>query len=375
MIKYIDVKFLNINLCQLGPFIYYFNNKCNGLDIQIIEKIKIWSEKYQRLDILEINFCEDNTRILKKLDTYLKKIFLSYEGKIIIDIHDPNENDIKNIICECIAYYNKKLLKMASNVGNGRRKAHHEYKNLDILNEIIKKKPIPRFRYDIKRYLMRQIKIPDNEISRKYNDDCIMFEKALVSLKDEKSKIQKNTSYSIMKIDKNIEIKPKNIILAKNLIIPNFLLKPKTSLNYTIIDKNLLLTGKNAKPEIKYIKTPSILQDVKINSHSLINLETQGYSYFNNSLHINDFSKSGIKNYILPSNENTYILNNQKIYKNYELENRNLIPGFRTFHYTKEKYLLNNIQKTIKPSGISQNIKNWFENVKITDLPENILEN
>lgn len=368
MIKFIDIKMLYTNICQLGPYIYYFNHDCNGLDVGIIQLIKYWSLKYKDLNILQINNDPKNSQKIKGYEKDAKKIFLYYEGYQITYINEPNVNDIKNIIYECIAFYNRKLLKLAANVNIGNKKGNYKNNYQDLLSEIYKKRSIPNVRHDISRYLRKQIKIPDNQIAIKYFYDNLLFENGLALLEQYK---YKTTPSKINQTDliNNIDYRTNKIIDVNYHMIKNISLKLETDKNVTTNDKDSINQGKFLKRKIKY---KDINTKISLHQHKktpLTNIKPDTID---------------ICNSLVSSQNNYYYSKNvQKIpetnyTKNYDnitpFKCQTLIPSLEVSKNEKYNNDQHVTQVETNDNFLSQDDTQWLENYLFNDWPKNISE-
>lgn len=162
MVKYVHARRLNLYLKQWGPYIYYFNAKCEGINKYIVQQMNFWSRKYPLLDVLEISY--DNIAEIKleisKID--MNKVFLYHNHEKMIEYNEPNENDIKNIIYQCILLHNRKQERLIQNIGKG-KSSKHEKREFKSIAEILKDDYKTKYKYKIIKCIEKIIKLPSTE--------------------------------------------------------------------------------------------------------------------------------------------------------------------------------------------------------------------
>lgn len=219
MVKTIGYVKLNHYLYHKGPYIYYFNENCVGINQFIVEKMQSWSKTYPSLNILEIHLNDFEKKIMNEYN----KIYLYYDCQKVKELIEPKENDIKNIIYLCIDFHNKKIEALAENVGLGRNliKRNDEKKKRCVSDIIIEKRDSCQIA-KIKYILKQRIKI---------YDDCTNL------FSENKYQIRKNIMHSGINFNNNA----KKIVEPSKEKVNLIKIKMKNSKNYKFY------LGKNPK--------------------------------------------------------------------------------------------------------------------------------
>lgn len=127
MIKKIHPRDLGRYLWHIGPYIVYYKGKVSENNNLLCQNILKMSIKYDNLNLLEINWQDQNKYQPHTSDTKINSVYLYYKGMIKLFRHNPDENDIKDIFGDAIFYHNVEIDERAKNIG--------KYPRLKILNE------------------------------------------------------------------------------------------------------------------------------------------------------------------------------------------------------------------------------------------------
>lgn len=374
MIKNIDSRYLYNYLSRLGPHLYYFNEKCEGGNDEIVKKIESMAFKYPSLSILEIIFDENSIINLCLKSEDVNKVTLYYDRRHILTLDKPNENEIKDIFNKFIECYNDRCDRLAANVGS---KSHINPKNNNINNpkeKSISLKTLRQQRYDIKKYLNAKIKISDEKNSNKIDE-----------LNNLENFIKKMGYKKIAQKSKNVHSYEINI-------------DKKTLYNKEIKNSITKSISKSSKPRIitqkQNLNSPSIFQKsttTQIPHINKINNIVPNTSILNfasiapaNFIQKPKFSMSTMKSdkisekYINKKNNFPRKLITNKM--NCDTENKNLsltekISKFDLKKSHDNKYIFSLEEKPSKCTlKTPQKNASWYLNVELSGLPGDILD-
>lgn len=104
-------------LWRWGPFIYFYNAESEGPNKRIVNYINAMTSVYPRLDVIEINWKTQISKIPKTNLQDKNKVFLYFKGSKQIEENEPNESEIRNIFYLCAKFYNQKIENKANNIG------------------------------------------------------------------------------------------------------------------------------------------------------------------------------------------------------------------------------------------------------------------
>lgn len=104
-------------LWRPGPYIYFYNGNCGGLNSKIVENMNKMANKFQNLFVYEIDWKDimeyrPYTKIKEK-----NSIFLYFNGKMIEDISKPDMVTINSLFEKAIEFYNSNIERRIKNVG------------------------------------------------------------------------------------------------------------------------------------------------------------------------------------------------------------------------------------------------------------------
>lgn len=378
MVVRLDPKLLRRYLWRWGPLIYYYNAECDGPNQKVLNYMHAMAYVYPSLNVYEINWKKQISKIPETDLQDMNKIFLYFDGVKRIEENEPNENQIINVFNLCVKFHNQIIERKMNNIGKGK-----------LTFQNIRKRPLHK----------REISHDESILNEKYKKS--LFKKKINIYMDEKIKkivrFRLRCKAKIEEKTKDVSGKPKN----ENSKIFSYSKLQNYTQTYTqhkfvnnisknefqnkyggLILQNSIFPIKNQMLTFKYIPM-NILY-----SQNILQFQNQVILDFKESSSkykiVNQFERNqNTKNEILSSKNILERVDREKtntfIQKEKNIETKKSFPDIsenvkynttvacsQTKNLTRkkcEKYL--NLEKAFGDK--------WFYHVKIGDLPSDIM--
>lgn len=151
MIRFIKPNMLQRQLKFKGPYLYYYKSEIDEDNLIIIHYIKIFSDQYSNIDILEIDWNDYKKYQPLVKDDEMNVIYLYYDGSVIMRENNPSNQKLTEIFLRSIILFNEKTSKYMNNVG---KKSGKLFRKIDDRGNILYERFIP----DKRKYQITSIK-------------------------------------------------------------------------------------------------------------------------------------------------------------------------------------------------------------------------
>lgn len=260
MAKIIKTAKLPSQIWRPGPYIYFYDGKCGGINEEYVKYINYLAAKYKDLNVLQIDW-DDKLKFQPRTQPCeLNKIYLFNNGIEIECLSLPQKEEIFKLFENAIKLYNLHVERKARNFGSKPLKYIRENSN-DIITE---PQNLPkRYTYRIKSRrnsmlktkieidkddvisLMEQYKINNGANKTQIIDDKILPKGENFKLSMNGNKINKNKNIVILSSNWFHDVKVSNLpidILSNNHF-------QKQEKNPKIINKKIGLNSKRSRSQ------------------------------------------------------------------------------------------------------------------------------
>lgn len=397
MVKNIEINNLKRHLVQFGPYLYYFNAHRQGRNFELVRKMNLWSKKYPFLYILEVEFDNTSKNKMNVRKNEINNIYLYYDGQKIKELINPNDNELKEIIHQSIDFYNKKLDRLSANAGNRRKKKRLDYIEIDIQEEICKKKLNSAFNNYINKQQRKKIIVTNDEIPKETSDDIDLFAYKLGLIRTKKISKKKEFVYKklLLKtyLDKNIKNKTQKSSITKLPLekskksfeeskkVAVKLRRNRPILPNGLLASNITYTNCYSNTNIYSVQNNFISANSQIQENLLNPITSKSHFFNNNSvfaipmIYINNINITNTTNISENINNHKSINPVQKLDKNFSIKSSLRVSKDNKFTHQKQtisNYCNLECQKNLIASPIYEN---WYNDINMKDLPNNILNN
>lgn len=108
---YIKIRVSTIRnyIWRQGPYIYYFTGKSENIDKKLIQNMRSTSKEYETIRVLEMDWEEYKDYEPSCTLGKVNNVYLTFEGKKLLEETLPDLDQIKKIFTLCALYHNKKI--------------------------------------------------------------------------------------------------------------------------------------------------------------------------------------------------------------------------------------------------------------------------
>lgn len=160
MAKEISTFAIRKYLGRQGPYIYFYDEKCEGLNHEMIEYINEKASKFPMIKVFKVDWT-NKIRIHPHTPIDSKeKIFLYYGGRQVENLFFSDRPIIDYIFSKAAEFYNLNILNRVQNLGSNRRIIWEDDTKLDV-QKIIKNEKLKeeKLKYRQDRLLKQKITI------------------------------------------------------------------------------------------------------------------------------------------------------------------------------------------------------------------------
>lgn len=236
MSKSIDAKDLYFHIWRQGPYIIFYNGKCEGYNSELVSQMNKMSFLNPKLHVFEIDW-KNQKDIHPSLEIcVMNTVYLHYKGKEEYKEFCPNEEKINKLFKKAVDLYNLNIETKAKNTGSiclENNKSKQTIKDKHLLN-----RRLTLIKYRKKSILRKIIEFHEDKIENhleiRNNSDSIKKTNRV-------PKIEKKTKKLLLPSINNLEMKSK-IIPSKQAWFQNVQV---TDLPSDLLQSNLILNPPN----------------------------------------------------------------------------------------------------------------------------------
>lgn len=155
MAKKIHPKRLGFYLWNDGPYIYFFNGKCFGVNREIVNYLNFKANSFKMIKVLQIEWSHYLSFNPLSLPELMNNVYVYFEGEQKFELKAPGKEEIDSIFTECIEYYNTKIDKLVKNIGSKKKLEKSEESLISTKTDKSKISDFLNFQYR-KRTLLRK---------------------------------------------------------------------------------------------------------------------------------------------------------------------------------------------------------------------------
>lgn len=374
---------LSSYLCYSGPYIYFYNTLSDGINKIIVEIGNNIASKFPQFKVFEINW---NDQIIYSPSTKIEdknKMFLYYQ-KIKKEFIIHKIEDINEAFILCIKYYNEKITEMANSIGYMAEQKNVKQNNplKTISNSNVCKTKRNKSTYRRNSILNKRIILKNDDIISSIhltNNEVLSLNKQDNTYKTINGNKTKILPRSPNIQNKNISDKIQHFIKET---LPIYLSQdcPKnTNISKKNINNSIISTMKNICTTTKTeINKDNCKNNIIKFENSFINSNPSGKNNNFDILLTKNFLKNNIRTKRKYGNNNINANKNSNLFN--KSNNKRILPKIDTILPIKSTEFIkidkskNKNVSQIKENNLFKTKNDWFENVKITDLPPEILE-